>query len=105
MIGRYRQGLQRRQLVLGRLVDCGAELFAVGAVLARAASPSAPAESLALAAAFCRQSRRRVAALRRDLYDNDDTENYRLARALLDGRFAWLSDNIVSTWRRDKPRP
>ncbi|NJC89062.1 MAG: DNA polymerase II [Desulfuromonas sp.] len=105
MIARHRQGLQRRQLVLGRLVDCGAELFAIGAVLARAAAPSAPAESLALADLFCRQARRRFEALRRDLYHNDDTENYRFARALLEGRFAWLTDNIVSTWRRDKPRP
>ena len=104
MIARHRQGLQRRQLALGRLVDCGAELFAIGAVLARAASPSAPAESIALADLFCRQARRRFAALRRDLYDNDDTANYRFARALLDGRFAWLTDNIVSTWRREKPR-
>jgi alkylation response protein AidB-like acyl-CoA dehydrogenase len=102
MILRHRQGLQRRQLVLGRLVDCGAELFAIGAVLSRAASPSAPAESIALADIFCRQSRRRLKALRRDIYHNDDTENYRLARALLDGRFAWLTDNIVSTWRREK---
>jgi len=102
MIVRYRQGLQRRQLVLGRLVDCGAELFAMGAVLSRAASPAAPAESIALAELFCRQARRRVAALRRDLYSNDDAENYRFARALLDGRFAWLTDNIVSTWRREK---
>jgi alkylation response protein AidB-like acyl-CoA dehydrogenase len=104
MILRYRQGLQRRQLVLGRLVDCGAELFAIGAVLARAASPAAPAESIALAELFCRQARRRIAALRRDLYANDDLENYRFARSLLDGRFAWLTDNIVSTWRREKSR-
>ncbi|MCM2266074.1 MAG: acyl-CoA dehydrogenase family protein [Desulfuromonadales bacterium] len=104
MIARHRQGLQRRQLVLGRLVDCGAELFAIGAVLARAASPSAPAESLALADLFCRQARRRVESLRQDIYHNDDAENYRFARALLDGRFAWLTDNIVSTWRREKPR-
>jgi alkylation response protein AidB-like acyl-CoA dehydrogenase len=104
MIVRYRQGLQRRQMVLGRLVDCGAELFAIGAVLSRAASPAAPAESVALADLFCRQARRRVAALRRDIYNNDDIENYRFARSLLDGRFAWLTDNIVSTWRREKPR-
>jgi hypothetical protein len=104
MIIRYRQGLQRRQLVLGRLVDCGAELFAIGAVLSRAASPAAPAESIALAELFCRQARRRIAALRRDLYANDDLENYRFARALLDGRFAWLTDNIVSSWRREKSR-
>ena len=31
-------------------------------------------------------------------------ENYRFARSLLDGRFAWLTDNIVSTWRKEKPR-
>jgi hypothetical protein len=105
MMLRHRQGLQRRQLVLGRLVDCGAELFAIGAVLARAASPSAPAESIALADLFCRQARRRFAALRRDLYRNDDDENYRFARSLLDGRFAWLTDNIISTWRRDNPHP
>jgi hypothetical protein len=104
MIIRYRQGLQRRQLVLGRLVDCGAELFAIGAVLSRAASPAAPAESIALAELFCRQARRRIAALRRDLYANDDLENYRFARALLDGRFAWLTDNIVSSWRREQSR-
>jgi hypothetical protein len=104
MIIRYRQGLQRRQLVLGRLVDCGAELFAIGAVLSRAASPAAPAESIALAELFCRQARRRIAALRRDLYANDDLENYRFARTLLDGRFAWLTDNIVSSWRREKSR-
>ncbi|TLM67650.1 MAG: DNA polymerase II [Deltaproteobacteria bacterium] len=103
MMLRHRQGLQRRQLVLGRLVDCGAELFAVAAVLARAASPAAPAESIALADLFCRQARRRLEKLRRDLYRNDDAEDYRFARALLDGRFAWLTDNIVSTWR-DKPR-
>ncbi len=104
MMLRHRQGLQRRQLVLGRLVDCGAELLAIGAVLARAASPSAPAESIALAELFCRQARRRVEALRRAIYQNDDVEDYRFARALLDGRFAWLTDNIVSTWRKDKPR-
>jgi hypothetical protein len=104
MIVRHRQGLQRRQLVLGRLVDCGAELFAIGAVLARAASPAVPAESIAVAELFCRQARRRIAALRRDLYNNDDVDNYRFARSLLDGRFAWLTDNIVSTWRREKSR-
>jgi hypothetical protein len=104
MIVRHRQGLQRRQLVLGRLVDCGAELFAIGAVLARAASPAVPAESIAVAELFCRQARRRIATLRRDLYNNDDVDNYRFARSLLDGRFAWLTDNIVSTWRREKSR-
>jgi hypothetical protein len=104
MIVRHRQGLQRRQLVLGRLVDCGAELFAIGAVLARASSPAAPAESVALAELFCRQARRRVQALRHAVYHNDDVEDYRFARALLDGRFAWLTDNIVSTWRGEKPR-
>lgn len=105
MLLRHRQNLQHRQLVLIRLVDCAAELFAIGAVLSRAASPAAPAESIPLADLFCRQARRRLAARRRELCQNDDADNTLLARALLDGRFAWLTGNIVSTWRQDRPYP
>jgi alkylation response protein AidB-like acyl-CoA dehydrogenase len=105
MLLRHRQTLQRRELVLGRLVDCAVELFAIGAVLSRAASPAAPAESIALADLFCRQARRRLEILRRELYRNDDDDTSRLAGALLDGRFAWLTGNIVSTWRQDRPHP
>ena len=99
MMLRHRQGLQRRQMILGRLVDCGAELFAMSAVIARADSPLAPAGAEELAALFCRQARRRLRELHRAVYRNDDRAAYRLARRVLDGGFPWLQDNIVSAWR------
>jgi alkylation response protein AidB-like acyl-CoA dehydrogenase len=101
MIVLHRQGLQKRQMVLGRLVDYGAELFAMAAVLSYASREKAPQGAVDLADLFCRQSRRRQADLRRQIYCQDDRKAYQIARRLQDGEFAWLQDNIVSTWRKD----
>lgn len=104
MMVRYRQGLQRKQMVLARLVDTGAELFAMAATLSRAASPRAPEGAEQLADLFCRQARRRIRDLHRRVYANDDARAYRLAREVLDHRYPWLTrENILSTWRRDDP--
>ena len=99
MMLRHRQELQKRQLVLARLVDVGVELFAMGAVLSRAASPQAPAGADELADLFCRQARRRIEHLRRGLWRNDDGKAYSLARGVLAGEYAWLEENILSTWK------
>ena len=102
MIMLHRQGLQRRQMILGRLVDCGAELFAMAAVLSRSMSPQAPQEALDLADLFCLQARRRLAILRHAVYHQDDRRAYKIARNLLDGAYPSLGENIVSTWRHDQ---
>jgi alkylation response protein AidB-like acyl-CoA dehydrogenase len=96
---RHGQGLQKRQLLLARLVDVGVELFAMAAVLSRAASPQAPAGAQVLADLFCRQARRRISQLRRALYRNDDGRAYALARGVLDGEYTWLEENIFCSWR------
>ena len=62
------------------------------------------ADAIDLADLFCRQARRRLATLRRELYCQDDRRAYRVARDLLEGRFAWLNDNIVSTWKQGPDR-
>jgi len=100
MLMLHRQGLQKRQQVLGRLVDSGSELFAMAAVLSRALSPYCPPDGEILADLFCRQARRRLARLHRDLYCNDDKQEYRVARRVLKGEFPWLEDNILSSWRQ-----
>jgi hypothetical protein len=99
MMARHGQGLQRRQMVLARLVDAGVELFAMGAVLSRAAAPRAPSGAEALADLFCRQARRRIGRLRRAVYFNDDRRVYALARKVLEGEFPWLEENILCTWK------
>jgi alkylation response protein AidB-like acyl-CoA dehydrogenase len=96
---RWQAGLEKKQAVLFRLVDVGAELFALSATCVHAheqvrARPDdrTPYE---VADLFCRGARRRVAALFRAVGRNDDAAAYRVARAALDGRYAWLERGII----------
>jgi alkylation response protein AidB-like acyl-CoA dehydrogenase len=95
----YRQGLQRKQEILGRLVEIGAELFAMTAVISRAGSPKGPAGCEGIADLFCRQARRRIKALHKAVYKNDDQFAYARAREVLDGKFPWLEENILTGWK------
>ncbi|MDT8340033.1 MAG: acyl-CoA dehydrogenase family protein [Longimicrobiales bacterium] len=97
---RFGPGLEKRQAVLGRLVEAGAELFVMSTACVRArelvrANPGdrSPEE---LADVFCRQARRRVKASFRSLFRNDDTRTYRTAQRLMEGRYAWLEEGVVS---------
>jgi len=101
MMMRYQQGLQKKQMVLGRLVDIGAELFAMTATVSRASSAEADKGSVRLADLFCLQARRRVKQLRRDVYCNDDRQAYAVAREVLEGKFPGLDKNIVSSWEQE----
>jgi alkylation response protein AidB-like acyl-CoA dehydrogenase len=86
--------LEKRQAVLFRLVDVGAELFAMAAtcVRARAMVRSNPADRtpLELADIFCRHARRRVKRSFHDVFHNDDAATHRLAKDTLEGRYTWL---------------
>ncbi|MGE4544258.1 MAG: acyl-CoA dehydrogenase family protein [Pedobacter sp.] len=98
MLVLHRQGLQRKQMVLGRLVDSGAELFAMTAVISRASAPDAT-QGVELAGLFCRMARRRLRQLHRGLYSNDDSRLRPLTKKILAGELDWLEDNIVSGWK------
>jgi hypothetical protein len=84
--------LEKRQALLFRAVDVGAELYAMSAAVARAhamrrAGGAEGAAAIELADVFCRQSRRRIAERFRAMRSNDDVVKYRLARRLLSGEF------------------
>ena len=101
-MARYRARLDRKQVVLGRIVDIGAELFAMSAVCTRAVAmrhddTARGREALALADAFCAQSRVRVDELFRGLRGTTAVSDGRLARAVLAGRLRWVEDGIVDT--------
>jgi len=96
----YQAKLQNKQAFLFRLVDIANELFAEAASASRAQTlvegkaPDAAA-ALDLADAFCRDSRRRVRRLFRELWSNEDNGRYRVALDVLDGRHAWLESGIL----------
>src|SRR4051794_30684866 len=93
LMGRHQAKLEQRQALLGRIVDIGAELFAIAsaAVYAKTLGTSEAAE---LADVFCKQARRRVDVLFSELWANDDTDNYALAERVLSGAHTWLEEGI-----------
>ena len=106
---RFGPGLEKRQAVLGRIVDIGAELFAMtsACVVARSKVREEPSDRTpyTLADVFCRQSRRRIEQRFRELFRNDDTVTYKLARGVLEGRFTWLEEGIVSVEKSYSEKP
>ena len=91
--------LEKRQAQLFRCVDIGAELFAMAATCVRAErdrAKHADGTAVELADLFCRHARRKIATLFRAIDSNDDAATYRLARGVLDDRYAWLEEGIFA---------
>jgi hypothetical protein len=96
-MSRWQGKLERKQGFLGRIVDIGAELFAMSAVCVRARSErDARPEGIELADLFCRQARLRVEALFGHLWDNTDSVDVAAAKRILAGRYAFLEDGVVT---------
>lgn len=89
---RYRSSLELRQETLRRIVDNGTDLMAMTAALFHAHRVRGRGEpgGEALADAFCRAARRRIAARFRSLFDNDDAHRRQIARRTMAGEFEWL---------------
>lgn len=102
--GMVRHGpkLQRKQAFLFRLVDIGLELFAMAATVSNAHARGTP-EAQRLADLFCRNARRKVRRLFRELWRNDDVVKYDVAMTVFRGEQAWAEEGIVP--RPPAPRP
>ena len=96
---RFGPKLEKRQAVLGRLVEIGAELLAISAACARAQAmvrknpnQTGPRE---LADVFSQQARLRVEDKFRAIWRNADVATYATARHVLDDHFRWLEEGVV----------
>lgn len=99
-MSRWQAKLEHKQGFLGRIVDIGAELFAMSAVCVRAEMQRAddPAEgqtAYELADAFCRQARLRVEELFDRLWHNTDDVDRKLSQRVLEDRYTWLEHGVV----------
>jgi len=92
--------LEKRQALLFRAVDVGADLFAMAATLSRAAAmrrrgaPEAE-RAVELARVFCRTTRRRIEEHFRAIRSNDDVAKYATALRVLDGEHLWLERGMA----------
>ncbi|HUR94918.1 MAG TPA: acyl-CoA dehydrogenase family protein [Gemmatimonadales bacterium] len=96
---RFGPKLEKRQAVLGRLVEIGAELLAITAACSRAQTmvrkdPTnrGPVE---LADLFSRQARRRVEERFAAVFDNDDLAAYAVAQRVIRNEHTWLEQGMV----------
>lgn len=99
-MSRWQAKLEYRQGFLGRIVDIGAELFAMAASCSRAEmlrtdDPARGEAAYELAEAFCEQARLRVDHLFDQLWSNTDDTDRSLADRVLDGRYTWLEDGVI----------
>jgi len=94
-MSRWQGGLERRQRFLGRIVDIGAELFAMSAACVRAQRDPRDGAATELADAFCQQARVRVEELFNRLWDNSDDSDRALARQVLADRYTWVEEGVL----------
>jgi alkylation response protein AidB-like acyl-CoA dehydrogenase len=94
---RFGPKLERKQMVLFRAVDIGAELFAMAASISRAQmlSRQGQREAIALADVFCREAAERIKVHFDQFYGPNDEPLYKVAMQVLKGEHAWLEHGIV----------
>jgi hypothetical protein len=95
---RFGPKLERKQMVLFRAVDIGAELYAMSAACVRAqmlAKKLNQPEAVQLADVFCTAARGRIDQYFRELFGPNDAKNYALAMSVLKGEHSWLESGLV----------
>ncbi|WP_046732275.1 acyl-CoA dehydrogenase family protein [Streptomyces humi] len=98
-MSRWQGRMETKQGFLGRIVDIGAELFAMSAACVRAEllrrEGDHGREAYQLADAFCRQARVRVEELFTRLWSNTDDLDRKVVKGVLGGSYEWLEQGIV----------
>ena len=107
-MARWQAGTEKHGAFLGRIVDIGAELFAIAAAVVYAQTairehPERAAETQELADVFCTQAQHRAELLFHQLWNNADEPNHRLALDVLKGRHSWLEEGIIDPSAGDGP--
>ncbi len=98
-MSRWQGRMETKQGFLGRIVDIGAELFAMSAACVRAEYLNETGEhgreAQQLAEVFCRQARIRVEELFGRLWTNTDELDRKVVHGVLDGSYTWLEEGII----------
>lgn len=98
-MAKYRQHLERKQMLLGRLMEIGTDLFAMAATCAYALSLKGQTgigdSATELANHFCVIAKRRIEERFTALTHNDDRSANALGKHVVDKSFRWLENGII----------
>jgi hypothetical protein len=94
---RFQAKLERKQMVLFRIVDIGTDLFAMSATISYATmlAKNGDKNALELADLFCREARVRIDQNFRTLFDNHDELAYKVVQKFMKGEYEWLEGPLV----------
>jgi alkylation response protein AidB-like acyl-CoA dehydrogenase len=96
---RYQAKLERKQMVLFRIVDIGTDLFAMAAAISYATMLAKKGgdhqNAIELADVFCGEARMRIDFNFKHLFENHDDASYRLVQKLLKGEYEWFKGDMV----------
>jgi alkylation response protein AidB-like acyl-CoA dehydrogenase len=95
-MARWQGKMERKQAFLGRIVDIGAELYAMSAACVKARH-SGRQEEIELADLFCQQATLRAERLFDELWDNTDNVDVAAAKRITSGRYAFLEEGVVAS--------
>ncbi|MBU0580388.1 MAG: DNA polymerase II, partial [Candidatus Margulisbacteria bacterium] len=92
--------LEKKELLLGRLVDIAVELFAISATVSRALNmmknDKENAKAIyATAKTYIDLAKEKINSYFEQIYINNDAKNYKYARKVLDGEMKWMEDGVV----------
>ncbi|NGX58017.1 MAG: putative acyl-CoA dehydrogenase FadE10 [Chlamydiae bacterium] len=94
----YQKKLEHKQMLLGRLIDIGTDLFIMAATCSYAISESKNQKNnspIELADHFCQVTKRRIKENFAAITDNDDRSTNRIAKKVIDNDFRWLEKGIM----------
>ncbi len=96
-MARFGPALERRQMVLFRAVDIGADLFAMTAACVRAQllASQGNSDAIELADLFCYEARQRIKVNFDRFYGANDKRMSAVSARVLAGEHAWLEGGIV----------
>jgi len=97
-MGIYREKLEKRQNILGRLMDIGTELFVIAATCSYAHHLKQKDHSMhatVLADNWCNHAKDTIEKLFQDLNQNHDRQDNLLAKDILAGDMRWMESDIA----------
>jgi alkylation response protein AidB-like acyl-CoA dehydrogenase len=96
---RFQAKLERKQMVLFRIVDIGTDLFAMAASISYATMLAKKGgdqkNAMDLADVFCREARMRIESNFRNLFTDHDDAAYKVVLQILKGEYQWFEGDLV----------
>ena len=90
--------IEKKQVLLGRIADIAADLFAMECSCAYARhkeEKEGGKGAVEMAYQFCLMARRRIKQLMPGLWSNDDKKHYKFSKKVLAGDYAWFEEGVM----------